>query len=108
MKIGAGICLSLFRGAGTNVWHATMLAISVGDAPACVSLSLLEARHLGTPGRRRAGRSLRDYGTIYIRLLRACLSQFLLKEPMPPKNLLYASPSSLALYLTKASSIVQR
>ena len=44
----------------------------------------------------------------YIRLLRACLSQFFLKEPIPPKNLLYVSPSSLASYLTKASSMVQR
>ena len=62
----------------------------------------------GTPSRRRADRSLRNRETIYIRLLRACLSQFLLKVPMPPKNLLHVSPSSLALYLTKASSMVQR
>ena len=60
------------------------------------------------PGRRRDDRSLRDCGTTYIRLLRACLSQFLLKEPIPPKNLLYVSPFSLASYLTKAGSIVQR
>ena len=52
--------------------------------------------------------SLRSRGTTYIRLLRACLSQFLLKEPIPPKNLLYVSPFSLASYLTKASSMVQR
>lgn len=60
------------------------------------------------PGRRRDDRFLRDCGTAYIRLLRACLSQFLLKEPIPPKNLLYVSPFSLAPYLTKASSMVQR
>lgn len=52
--------------------------------------------------------SLQSRGTAYIRLLRACLSQFLLKEPTPPKNLLYVSPFSLASYLTKASSMVQR
>ena len=52
--------------------------------------------------------SLRSRGAAYIRLLRACLSQFLLKEPTPPKNLLYVSPFSLASYLTKASSMVQR
>lgn len=60
------------------------------------------------PGRRRDDRSLRDCGTTYIRLLRACLSQFFLKGPMPPKNLLYVSLPSLASYLTRASSIVQR
>lgn len=54
------------------------------------------------------GGSLQSRGTSYIRLLRACLSQFLLKEPIPPKNLLYVSPFSLASYLTKASSMVQR
>lgn len=76
--------------------------------------SLLAFRHRCSkrvawgPGRRRDDRSLRDCGTTYIRLLRACLSQFLLKEPIPPKNLLYVSPSSLTWYLTKASSMVQR
>ena len=58
------------------------------------------------PGQRRTDRSLRNRETSYIRLLRACLSQFLLKEPIPPKSLLYVSPFSLASYLTKASSIV--
>lgn len=51
--------------------------------------------------------SLRNREASYIRLLRACLSQFLLKEPIPPKNLLYVSPLSSASYLTKASSMVQ-
>lgn len=41
-------------------------------------------------------RSLRRRGAAYIRLPRACLSQFLLKEPIPPKNLLYVSPFSSA------------
>lgn len=52
--------------------------------------------------------SLWGCGTTYIRLPRACLSQFLLKVPMPPKNLLYVSPFSLASYLTEASSMAQR
>ena len=66
-----------------------------------LQLSLLEAP-LGflagslPPRQRGTGRSLRSRGAGYIRLLRACLSQFLLKEPIPPKNLLYVSPFSLA------------
>ena len=77
-------------------------------------LSLLEVCRLGflagslPPRQRRTDRSLRSCGAGYIRLLRACLSQFLLKEPMSPKNLLYVSPSSLVSYLARASSMVQR
>lgn len=84
------------------------------EAPATPATPLLAFRYRCSkrvawgPGRRRDDRSLRDCGTTYIRLLRACLNQFLLKESIPPKNLLYVSPFSLALYLTKASSMVQR
>lgn len=88
--------------------NGAMLAIRARDALACASVFAARSVSLGTSGRRRDGCSLWDYGTTYIRLLRACLSQFLLKEPTPPKNLLYVSPFSLASYLTKASSMVQR
>ena len=66
------------------------------DAIARVSPSLLEACRLGLPAGGEMNRSLRRRGAAYIRLPRACLSQFLLKEPIPPKNLLYVSPFSSA------------
>lgn len=75
----------------------------------CLRFGFRCSKHaVRVPRWRRGDRSLRNHETSYIRLLRACLSQFLLKEPIPPKNLLYVSPSSLASYLTKASSMVQR
>ena len=75
----------------------------------CLRFGFRCSKHAArVPRWRRGDRSLRNRETSYIRLLRACLSQFLLKEPIPPKNLLYVSPFSLAPYLTKASSIVQR
>ena len=61
-----------------------------------LQLPLLEACRLGLPAGGEMTRSLRRRGAAYIRLPRACLSQFLLKEPIPPKNLLYVSPFSSA------------
>ena len=85
-----------------------ILVTGARDIIACASASAALSTSPGVLRQRRADRSLRNRETSYIRLLRACLSQFLLKEPIPPKNLLYVSPFSLASYLTKASSIVQR
>lgn len=96
------------RGRSTvHVWPMSA-PINARAASACASASAARSTSPGVPRQRRTDRSLRNRETSYIRLLRACLSQFLLKEPIPPKNLLYVSPFSLASYLTKASSIVQR
>ena len=82
--------------------------ITARDTLNCVSAFAYRSMSPGAPSRRRADRSPRSLGAGYISLLRACLSQFLLKGPIPPKNLLYISLSSLAWYLTEASSMVQR
>lgn len=62
------------------------------------------------------GRSLRSRGAaasfpryrLPMAFRLACFNQFFLKEPIPPKNLSYVPPFSLAAYFTAASSIVQR
>lgn len=51
------------------------------------------------PGRRRDDRSLRDCGTTYIRLLRACLNQLLLKEPITSEELVVRLTVLLGLVL---------
>ena len=54
--------------------------INARAASACASASAARSTSPGVPRQRRTDRSLRNRETSYIRLLRACLSQFLMNE----------------------------